>query len=222
MIDSGVVRMALLAVVFTALSCASTIIDCASGVPDVTTLTGVSTCSVGSIVYGDFTVSYSPNFSSVGLSILSAEFIGSDAVLHMQFRTNPTPVTTTPGGWVSVDYEVWATGPWMDFISLSNVDGKGIRIFDTACKLSPTETYDSCTGDNLLASISAGTGESVSGTFTVPVAHYYLSKFIQFDDAWVDRVDQGTGAPEPTTMVLLGSALLGSMLVGMGRRSVHA
>ncbi len=196
----------------------ATTINCSVGIPDVAALTSGNGCTLGAFTFDGFHVEHSANFTSSAISILGADFLGAEAVLHFGIVTDPVVQLDHNGAWVRLSYTTSATGAWIDMIDLTNIDGNAVHIFETACAVSFSANYGECPASNTLASINAGGGSHAVGLFPVSVQSFETRKFLQYDDASLTQFDNGVGAPEPSGLIMGGSAML---LLSLALRKIN-
>lgn len=192
-------------------------VPCA-GIPDVTTLTGGNSCVVGDQTYSNFVVASQDTLVSVVIGMVSSEVIGKSDQIDFHIQTNPDEVMGHEGAWVTMEYEVTSSTDAMSGLILSNTDGVGVWIYDTAC--TGLIQGNNCYGD-ILGQTHAGPGVlGATATFTNEVMDMHEQKFIAFGDANIHNFSNAvTEAPEPITTALFGGGLL---LVGLFKRKKGA
>jgi hypothetical protein len=201
----------LVSLLLAAFPCVASIIPCASDpVNVVTTLGAGNGCTIGSITEENYSLDFSSNFTSVVVGIVGADFVGAEADTHYSIITDPVfvgPHGPNESFWVSMNYEVEATGPWMDMVDLHNIDGAGVLMKETVCASDPALNYGQCPDADLLGVGDASEGEDTIIRFAA-AGKLFINKWMAFSDATITHFDNGVGAPEPATEAMFGGGLV--------------
>ena len=196
-------------------------VSCAN-VPDVTLL-GLAGCELGGVTFSGFTVSPSAGFTAATIGTGPSPAPGPDLV-NLVFQLAPTP-GIGPGD-VLLSYGVTVPeGRLLTGIDVTNDAFLGTTIGETACRV-PFSLGGTCAPADRLAVLIALPGESVAAKFTEPVTFAFLHKDIAVSAGGFisdfSNSHELEPVPEPATLFLLGSSLVGLGVWRRWRRSSPA
>jgi hypothetical protein len=212
--------MLALAVAFVPVGSASTmctglVITTAGGVP--------SSCNAGIFTFSNFRIANPSGFAAGNLEIqisnVSIQNNGQD--VYLGFGVNHPSLTGSTGDMILI-YEMSTNGNLINGVNIEMGTANDIRITENACSTPHAGAFGtSCLTPPLLASFNVASPEGpfVNAGFFAPTNFVSIAKDIQFRSAnssISDFVNSHHAVPEPGTMLLMGSALLG--LAALRRR----
>lgn len=199
----------------------ATTIDCGQPLADVTVLHGPDNCEGGRYQFGEFSF-LSWGFNSATMSLLGDQITNEGTNLILEVHTDPDEVLTVgTSGWKLLFSATALTG-LIDKVNLSNANGVGTTITETACKSDFGLNYGECPIGDVLGTVYAHAGETNSVEWADGVSKVYLRK----QDNYADATQRGpiydgvAEAPEPVTTGLIGAGLLVISLISRRRRKV--
>lgn len=180
------------------------------GAGDVTLL-GPAGCAQGGLTFTDFSVAAAGfTGAKIFLSTLSTN-IGQDVNLNFQVAHDPSPVSLAD---ILFSYTVTAgAGAALNGVDLFN-PGQNVTIREVVCA---DAFVNGVCGSSPLADLVVGGNSSLARNFD-PDSTIFIRKDIQFgNNAFISEFTEShdlTLAPEPSTLLLLGSALAGLGVAG--------
>lgn len=181
---------------------------------DVTT---IGSCSIGHLTFSNFQILQPVNIVPT-VSLSGA--IQSGYNFGLSFALSHTPGQTQAGADFILAYDVTGNNQTGIGIELGNASNMAITevactqqfggFFGTTCIVPPAASY------SINVSRPAPPGTTVaSATFATPLNTVYIQKDLSFgaNGSISDFVNTHTAVPEPTTSLLMGTALLGLALL---------
>lgn len=184
-----------------------------------------ASCTEGVFTFSNFRLAKAVGFDagtlSVQIAAVSVQSNGADVFLG--FSVNHPNVSATAG---SADfvllYEATTNGNLIHGVDIEMGTASQMRITENACSSSHAGTFGTtCTPGTILADYNVVTPEGplTNQQFFAPTNFISISKDIQFrsvNSSISDFTNSHHAVPEPGTMLLMGSALLG--LAALRRR----
>ncbi len=213
--------LVLMALVIAGTAFADTIPTCTgSGTPNV--LSGDFSCTLGGLTFSDFKAVDNANTPTPVVNLFMTAVEGADGTVNLFFNPN---LTAAAGSVADILFYFTVTGG-ITQIDLS-VGGSHATINETACASQFTLGSTSCSAEDLLANIHAGSGQTATSSLFDPTSPVYIAKDINLNntegttDNVLSEFNQSftPPVPEPASLVLLGSGLL--TLGSLVRRKIN-
>lgn len=180
-------------------------------------VTTIGSCQIGSLIFDNFVVINNGGFTSVNINIGAATGpSGINNDLALAVNVSP-PIAGPGGGDIIVQYRVTGANQTGASIQIGTANQVAITelictnpLAGTTCTAPPATSY------TMVVNQPVPPGQSTSSvTFGSPLSVTYIQKDIAFGNGGSisDFINSHQAVPEPTTSLLMGTALLGLALL---------
>jgi hypothetical protein len=181
-----------------------------------TDVTTIGSCSIGNVTFSNFQIISAVNITPT--VVLGAGTGSNSGGYFLGFQLSHVPQQTQAGADFILGYEVWGPTSGIEMF-LGNASNMGITEVactnpfagpaGTTCLVPPAASY------TINVSRPAPPGTTfASATFPTMLPHVYIQKDLSFGaNGSISDFINGHTIPEPTTSLLMGTALLGLALL---------